>query len=102
MYRLKEYVTMIEYVELTVKLKVTGKSEPIDAHVRIQPGYPLYTEAGELALLEQEIGLSVDSLDGQCFKLCLAELFNIDCFFSLKDVLLAKLKEAEGTIRFTA
>jgi hypothetical protein len=90
---------MIEYVELTVKLKIAGRPEPVDASLKLQPGYPLYAEAGELSILERELGLSVDSPDGQCLKLCLGELFSVDCLYSIRDVLLDRLKNLESVTR---
>ncbi len=85
---------MIEFVEVKVTLKLAGK-DPLDAMVRLDPGFLLYGEAGKLAAIEENLGLSIESVDGQCFKVCLSELFGKECFYSLREVLLKKLKEVE-------
>jgi hypothetical protein len=52
----------------------------------------MYREAGELAFLEEQLGLSVSSMDGECLKICLGDLFSSECFESLLLELLARLR----------
>lgn len=86
---------MIKKVRLIAQVELENSDESLQADIELQPGYPMYSEAGELAALEEMLGLSVASKDGQCVKICLGDLFSPECFESILLELLNQIQVVE-------